>query len=110
MIPDRVAGTIIFDAPVGTEDRNRFDTDAFYEDEASWQRDLPLHSVNDFQAVMPESHSLVLISGEVFHTEMSALSKMMDEAGLTHAFLPRPGLKHHWNSGWIEEGLAELLE
>ena len=52
---------------------------------------------------------LVLISGGSFFDEMCTLSLAMDEAGIAHAFLPRPHLKHHWNSGWIEEGLSEML-
>lgn len=109
-IPDRISGTIIFDSPVASEDRQRFGTAPFYRDDTSWHRDLPLRTIREFQAVMPKEHNLVLVSGEGFHEEMCALSDAMDEAGLAHAFLPRPHLKHHWNSGWIEEGLREMLE
>ena len=107
-IPEMVAGTIIFDAPVTQTDRHRWPTEAFYPDDASWQRDLPSRTVREFRDAMCETHRLVLISGASFHNEMCALSNMLTENGLEHIFLPRPGMKHHWNAGWIEEGLARM--
>lgn len=109
-IPDLVAGTIIFDAPVARESLPSWGTVPFYEDDSSWQEDLPLHTIDMFQTVMPDIHQLVLISGPVFHDEMCRLSGELTKIGLRHAFLSRPHLKHHWNSGWIEEGLNELVE
>lgn len=109
-IPQVAAGTIIFDAPVANEDRHRWGADEYYSEDATWQRDLPLRSVPEFRAALPRSHRLVLISGAEFHDEMSSLSRALSDAGVDHTFLPRPHLQHHWNSGWIEEGLAALLE
>ena len=110
MIPERISGTLIFDAPVADEDRYRWGADQFYHDDATWQRELPLHSVQEFRTALPKTHKLVLISGEVFHDEMSSLAQVLSEAEVEHTFLPRPHLKHHWNSGWIEEGLSILLD
>ncbi|MFC1461608.1 hypothetical protein ACFLQR_03715 [Verrucomicrobiota bacterium] len=104
-IPERISGTIIFDAPVARDELHPSGTDPFYESDASWQEDLPIRTVKNFHAVMPKTHSLVLISGESFHEEMCALSEAMSRIGCEHMFLPRPHLKHHWQSGWIEEGL-----
>ena len=109
-IPDIVSATIIFDAPVAREHLPPWGTDAFYANDTEWQRDLPANTIQSFASAMPTSHQLVLISGEGFHDEMRTLSQALDEAGLAHAFLPRPHMKHHWNSGWIEEGLNTLLE
>lgn len=61
-----------------------------------------------FREAMPPHHQLVLISGHGFHDEMCQLSDELSKIGLLHAFLSRPNLKHHWNSGWIEEGLNEI--
>lgn len=109
-IPDLVSGTIIFDAPVARESLPPWGTDPFYEDDSLWQKDLPLHTVESFQSVIRQTHQLVLISGQSFHDEMCQLSDRLTKIGLRHAFLSRPHLKHHWNSGWIEEGLKELVE
>lgn len=109
-IPDLISGAIIFDAPVDSEERQRFGAAPFYRDDASWRRDLPVRIVRERRAVIPEKSKVALISGESFHEEMCALSHAMDEAGLAHAFLPRPHIEHHWNSGWIEEGLSAMLE
>ena len=109
-IPELVSGTIIFDVPVAYEDCPCLGTGSFYEDNASWQKDLPIHTVREFQAATGKTHRLVLISGEAFHEQMCALSHAMTRIGLDHAFLPRPHMKHHWNSGWIEEGLNEMAE
>ena len=108
-IPEIVSGTIVFDSPVAHEDRRQWGTGPFYGDQLSWQKDLPIHTMQEFQAAMPKTHRLVLISGKRFHDQMCVLSHAMNQAGLDHAFLPRPRMKHHWNSGWIEEGLNELL-
>ena len=109
-IPELVSGTIIFDSPVAHEDRHSWGTGPFYGDDASWQRDQPIHTVREFQAAMGTTHRLVLISGEEFHQQMCALSHAMTEAGHDHAFLPRPHMKHHWGAGWIEEGLKAVGE
>lgn len=109
-IPDLISGTIIFDAPVARESLPPWGTAPFYRDDESWQQDLPLRTVRSFRSVMPETHRLVLISGAGFHDEMCQLSNELTRVGSRHSFLSRPHLKHHWNSGWIGEGLNELVE
>jgi pimeloyl-ACP methyl ester carboxylesterase len=109
-IPDRISGTIIFDAPVARDELPPWGTGPFYASDTSWQEDLPIRTIRDFQAVMPKTHSLVLLSGESFHEEMCALSQALSKIKAEHVFLPRPHLKHHWQSGWIEEGLHALLK
>ena len=107
-IPDLVAGTIIFDAPVARDTLPSWGTAPFYKDDAAWQEDLPLRTCEQFKSVMPVNHKLVLISGKGFHAEMCMLSDKLSGIGLNHVFLPRPDVKHHWNSGWLEEGLMKL--
>ena len=104
-IPERVSGTIIFDAPMARESLPPWGTAPFYADDAAWQKDLPLRTCAQFQEAVHPHHRLVLISGTGFHDEMCTLSGRLIKIGLPHAFLPRPELRHHWNSGWIEEGL-----
>jgi len=109
-IPDRTSATIIFDAPVAREGPPPLgSTSPFYASAAAWLEDLPIRRVKDFKAAVSATHRLVLISGENFHDEMTRLSHTLDDAGIAHVFLPRPQLKHHWQSGWIEEGLNILL-
>lgn len=108
-IPDRVSGTIIFDAPVARDERHPSETAPFYASDVSWQEDLPIRTVPDFQAAMPGTHSLVLISGSSFHEEMCRLSYTLSKAGAKHVFLPRPHRQHHWDSGWVEEGVSRVL-
>lgn len=108
-IPDCVYGTIIFDAPVSREQLPPWGTAPFYRDNESWLKDLPIRTIQDFQAKVPLTHRLVLISGENFHDEMSVLAHALSMTTVSCVFLPRPSLKHHWQSGWIEEGLSVLL-
>jgi hypothetical protein len=109
MIPGTVSGTIIFDAPVAREKMPQWGTSPFYRDNLSWQKDVPIHTVDDFQSVVPKRHKLVLISGENFHDEMSMFVNKLYDTTISYVFLPRPYMKHHWQSGWIEEGLRILL-
>ena len=106
-IPEHVEATVIFDAPVASEKLLQWAV-PYYTDNETWLADLPIRHVPDFKAAMPARHKLVLISGAQFHDEMSALSRALAAAGTEHVFLPRPHLKHHWNSGWIEEALGIL--
>ena len=108
-IPGLVRATIIFDAPVGRE-TPAWEIDTFYCDATSWQADLPMRTVQAFADSLPQSHQLVLVSGDGYHEEMSSLSLELNTAGLDHVFLPRPHMKHHWNSGWIEEGVNALVD
>ncbi|MFA6110220.1 MAG: hypothetical protein WDA75_15760 [Candidatus Latescibacterota bacterium] len=107
-IPDRVAGTLIFDAPVASDDWRRWG-DEFYQDDAAWQRDLPLRAVRQERQPWPPAPGLVLVSGEAFHDQMAALAVALTAAGVRHTFIPHPDMPHHWNAGWIEEGLTVLL-
>jgi pimeloyl-ACP methyl ester carboxylesterase len=109
-IPEAVWRTIIFDAPVARAALPPWGTAPFYADDAAWQVDLPIRGVDAFRGAMPATHSLVLISGAAFHGEMLALSQALGQAGVTHTFLPRPHLAHHWGSGWIEAGLELLTQ
>ena len=108
-IPHLISATLIFDAPVAREPMPPWGVASFYASEAAWGKDLPARSVAAFRAAVPDTHRLVLISGEAFHDEMSLFSEALREEGVRHAFLPRPRMKHHWRSGWIEEGLSALL-
>ena len=107
-IPTLVSATLIFDAPVARNELPPWGTGPFYKDDASWQRDLPIQSVKSFAEVMPESHQLVLISGPGFREEMLTLSQALAQIGHKHVYLDRPDMMHHWNSGWIEDGLNEI--
>jgi pimeloyl-ACP methyl ester carboxylesterase len=107
-IPELVHGTIIFDAPVARDNLPPWGTAPFYKDNAAWQEDLPLRTCGQFQRAMPPHHQLVLVSGTGFHAEMCALSDKLSGIGLKHVFLPRPDMKHHWNAGWVEEGLSTI--
>jgi pimeloyl-ACP methyl ester carboxylesterase len=109
-MPDRVAATIIFDAPVARAELPPWGTKPFYADDEAWQADLPLRNVQAFDAAMPQTHRLVLISGANFHDEMASLSQALSAIGHQHVFLDRRDMKHHWNAGWIEEGLRKLKE
>lgn len=108
-IPERVTCTIIFDAPVARDILPPWGTAPFYANDTAWQEDLPIRTIPAFQAVMPKEHLLVLISGANFHDEMCALSQELSRHDVPHVFLPRPDLKHHWQSGWIEAGLNEMV-
>lgn len=108
-IPDLVAGTIIFDAPVARHQLPPWGTRPFYVNNSAWQADLPICTIRQFAQVMPGSHHLILIAGANFNEEMSTLSQALLQIGSKHIFLDRPAMKHHWNSGWIEEGLRTLL-
>lgn len=107
-IPDRVSATIIFDAPVARDALPPWGTAPFYSDDAAWQEDLPLRTCRPFQLAMPSHHRLVLISGANFHSEMCTLSNKLAGMGMEHVFQPRPEMKHHWNSGWPQEGLNDI--
>lgn len=109
-IPKRVEATIIFDAPVSREKLPPWGTAPFYADHEAWLTDLPMRQVADFKAAVLARHRLVLISGVGFHGEMVTFSQALYQAGVEHTFLPRPQLKHHWSSGWIEEGLEVLRQ
>jgi len=106
--PDRVLATLIFDAPMVMETLPDWETEMFYADDTAWQEDLPLRTAGNFDSVMPDTHLLILISGEHFHDQMSEMSRRLTQQGRQHVFFPRPHLKHHWGSGWLEEGLACL--
>jgi len=107
-IPDRVEATLIFDAPVARTEVPPWRTADFYPNRETWLTDLPIRRVLEFKAARPSRHRLVLISGANFPDEMSALSHALTAANAEHTFLPRAHLIHHWNSGWLEEGLGIL--
>lgn len=107
-MPDRVEATLIFDAPVARTEVPPWGTTGFYPNREMWLADLPIRSVSDFKAAMPAKHRLILIAGANFPDEMSALSQALTTANAEHTFLSRPHLIHHWNSGWIKEGLGVL--
>ncbi len=107
-LPDRVAATLIFDAPLTRAKLPPWGTAPFYADDAAWAADRPLLQIAAFKASVPASHRLILISGANFHGEMETFSKALRTAGVAHAFLASPGRRHHWNSGWLEEALPLL--
>jgi len=110
MIPDRVAATVIFDAPVVRKELPPWGTEPYYRDNEAWVADQPACTVDNYAARVPSAHRLVLIGGEIFHGEMRQLSARLWVAGISHMHLHRPQLAHHWRSGWLEEGLAALGE
>lgn len=108
-LPELVTATIIFDAPVARDTLPPWGTAPFYKDDADWQVDLPLRTCEQFKVAMRTDHRLVLISGAAFHPEMCTLSETLSGMGLAHMFLSRPDMTHHWNAGWIEEGVNVVI-
>ncbi len=108
-MPDRVAATIIFDAPVARAELPPWQTAPFYANDAEWQADSPIRHIAQFQARVAPGHRLVLIAGNNFLAEMASLSAALRQAGVDHHFRPEPDRLHHWNSGWLEEAV-ELVQ
>ena len=109
-IPDLISATVIFDAPVMRTSLPPWGTAPYYADAASWRKDLPANTIPAFQSAMPKTHRLVLISGERFHKEMRLFSRELDSHGLAHIFIPRPRLRHRWDSGWLEIALNQTVD
>lgn len=107
-IPELIKATIIFDSPVARQELPNWGTDPFYDGDPSWQRDLPLNSVSEFCESVSDQHRLILISAEGFHSEMLVLSEQLNSFRHDHVFLDRREFSHHWNSGWLEDGLQEV--
>ena len=107
-IPDLVSGMIIFDSPAIRLESPMPETNPYYDSPAAWREDVPILTIERFEAVMPKTSRLVLISGESFHDEMCKLADALADTGINYLFLQRRHLKHHWRSGWIEEGLKAL--
>ncbi len=104
-IPELVAATIIFDAPMALQDLPMWGAQDFYKDSAAWKQDSPINSIAEFREAMPDTHRLILISGEGWHSEMVQMSEALSRERCRHTFLSHPDYRHHWDSGWIEEGL-----
>ncbi|GMV79381.1 MAG: hypothetical protein AMXMBFR7_05650 [Planctomycetota bacterium] len=107
-LPHRIAATVIFDAPVARRKLPNWGTAPFYPGDEAWRTDLPMENLETFRTAVSLTHRLILISGANFHTEMVELSEALKRARAAHTFLPRPDLKHHWDSGWINLALREL--
>lgn len=106
--PDLFSATILFDAPAARPELPPWDTADFYANDAAWQADQPLFNLDLFLESVPDPHPLVLVSGELFHDEMTALSEALRTLGREHLFLPRPHLPHRWDSGWLEEAVTSV--
>ena len=51
------------------------------------------------------------LSGSMrIHEEMCLLSQALSDNECEHVFLPRPEMRHHWQTGWVEEGLQAMLD
>jgi len=109
-MPDLVSATIIFDSPMTRESLPSWGTSPFYQDDLAWQKDLPANSIDHFCDVTKKDHQLILISSSSFHNEMLELSTQLEDRNYSHHFLNRHDLEHHWNSGWIEDGLNLLRD
>lgn len=109
-IPDEVAATLLFDAPVARESCPPWGTAPFYADDAAWQEDLPIRAVEPFAASMPAQHRLVLVAGPQFGDDMGMLSHALDRIGHAHTLVDGTAYRHHWNSGWIDSALSALVD
>ncbi len=107
-MPELLVGTVIFDAPMVREKLPPWGTAPFYADEGAWQADLPARTIAEFKVAVPAGHRLVLVSGAVFHDEMARMSELLVAAGVEHRFLARPRLRHHWQSGWLDEAVGAI--
>jgi len=107
-IPERVTATIIFDSPMSRQTLPTWGTAPFYPDDATWQADSPINSIDHFCRSVKPDHQLVLISSTAFHEEMEDLSTALRDKNFPHSFLSCPHFKHHWNSGWLKKGVAEI--
>lgn len=102
MFGPRILKTVLFDAPVARQQLPPWQTEAFYPDDAHWQSDLPLNTIDDFIKARAPNHQLTLISGELFHPEMLILHQALLAKQANHTWHPTHHFKHHWNSGWLQ--------
>ncbi len=106
-LPECVKATIIFDAPMALQQLpSQWGAAPFYPSAEAWQRDLPVYGITQFQRDVSADHKLILISGAHFDADMRQLVSALNDAGIDHTFLPHPEIRHHWNAGWVEIGLA----
>lgn len=104
----RVRGTILFDGPVAREHCPPWDTADFYASDEAWQQDLPIRTIEAYRCSLAADHRLILISGAFFRDEMNALSEALNQASHPHVLMDKTDYPHHWNSGWIDAGIAAL--
>ena len=107
-LADRVAATIIFDAPVARDQLPPWGTAPFYGDDEAWQEDLPIRHIAAHREAVPASHRLILVTGANFHDEMVTFSAALNEQGVAHDLVALPDRRHHWDSGWLGVALARL--
>ena len=80
MIPDLISGMILFDDPMMLLEPPMPLPNPYYEDAEAWLVDLPTRTVKKFEAIMPKTSRLVLISGESFHEEMDRFAEVPRES------------------------------
>lgn len=107
--PDLVAGVVVFDAPLAApRPRPGWGADAFYEDPASWQADLPLNRCPDLAAAIRAGLRVALLNGALYAADHAACSGALAKAG-TPVLRPQPpAADHRWDAGWIIAGLKAL--
>ncbi|HAU38829.1 MAG TPA: hypothetical protein DCX07_14075, partial [Phycisphaerales bacterium] len=81
---EHVVATVVFDAPVARTKLPPWGTGPFYAGDDDWLADLPMANAATLKQTLPQSHRLILISGEGFHDEMTTFSRRLNELKLGH--------------------------
>jgi pimeloyl-ACP methyl ester carboxylesterase len=98
-IPEIVRGLLIFDAPFAMPALGG-------NDPASARAESLARAMHD--ALHPSTR-IVLIGGEHFHEEMRGFGGLLTREAVPHDFIDQPGRAHRWDSGWVREGLKDIL-
>jgi hypothetical protein len=108
--PDRFGKAAAWDAPLVERSPERFGMGAIFGTTENFERYRITTLLERKAALLRGECRLILLGFGNFREQLEAAHVMMTELGIAHVYRDGPKREHVWESGWVSEAVALLLE
>lgn len=100
-----------WDAPLmmTAGDLGKYGTGVHFGTPERFEKYLPTKLVREHAEALRGKRRLVLSGSDGFEKDTVGMHALLDELGIGHVYLPDLSVKHHWETGWVEEVIAALV-
>ena len=108
--PETFARAAAWDAPLMQAAPNRYGMRPIFADQANFERYRLTRLVRERAEILRRKNRLVLTGYfDSFRAHHIAMHGLLTELGIPHDYRDGPMREHHWESGWLEETVALLV-
>lgn len=108
--PDLFARAAAWDAPLMMKPPGKYGSQPIFGTNENFEKHQLSKLLKQANASGISDQRLIHAGYDNFRSEHQAMNQLLNELGIQAVYLDGPKRKHHWQSGWLPEIVAELMQ